>query len=168
VPFGDKPIVVDNQFVFEVSRKMHPLIRARFETLVRVFNTNERSSWTSRYSPFSASTIPTALGFETCSKRCYWADSSELQKRPIDRRLSEGQRRRRQSVWGEVFSGRLVKVDGSFWYHARFRGARCPPPAYTSGHRHWHREGHGTIGYEGVTDLMNAVEELTEDEDRRN
>lgn len=27
VPFGDKPIVFDNQFVFEVSRKMHPLVR---------------------------------------------------------------------------------------------------------------------------------------------
>lgn len=27
VLFGDKPIVFDNQFVFEVSRKMHPLVR---------------------------------------------------------------------------------------------------------------------------------------------
>lgn len=26
-PYGDKPVVFDNQFVFEVSRKMHPLVQ---------------------------------------------------------------------------------------------------------------------------------------------
>jgi hypothetical protein len=32
----------------------------------------------------------------------------------------------------------------------------------------WRYEGLRTTGYEGMTELMNAVEELVEDEDRRN
>ncbi len=35
--FGDKPIVFDNQFVFEVSRKMHPLVRDATNRIAQEF-----------------------------------------------------------------------------------------------------------------------------------
>lgn len=35
--FGDKPIVFDNQFVFEVSRKMHPLVQAATNRIAQGF-----------------------------------------------------------------------------------------------------------------------------------
>ena len=37
MPFGDKPIVFDNQFVFGVSRKMHPLVRDATGRIVQSF-----------------------------------------------------------------------------------------------------------------------------------
>ena len=35
--FGDRPIVFDNQFVFEVSRKMYPLVRDATNRIAQEF-----------------------------------------------------------------------------------------------------------------------------------